>query len=87
MTSYDERLRLERLPDRVLRDVLRNAVRERDEARAERDTLREALGALGAMPGGYCFCSRNRDPGKLRHEPECHDAREALRDNDHVPEA
>lgn len=37
-----------------------------------------ALGALGAMPSGYCFCSRNRDPDKDTHEPECRDARAAL---------
>ena len=43
------------------------------------DALREAAQALGAMPEGYCFCSRDRigDDSKV-HEPECSDMRSAL---------
>lgn len=46
------------------------------------DTLRqvrEAIEALGAMPEGYCFCSKDRigDDSKI-HEPECRDLRAAL---------
>lgn len=40
--------------------------------------LLDALGALGAIGGGYCFCYRDRDPEKAQHEPECRDARAAL---------
>lgn len=40
--------------------------------------LEEALGALGAIGNGYCFCSENRDPLKQEHEPECRDARAVL---------
>lgn len=41
--------------------------------------LREAIEALGAMPEGYCFCSKDRigDDSKV-HEPECADLRAAL---------
>lgn len=41
--------------------------------------LRSAVKALGAMPEGYCFCSKNRvgDDSK-QHEPECADVRAAL---------
>lgn len=41
--------------------------------------LVEAAGGLGAMPEGYCFCSRSRigDDSKT-HEPECADLRAAL---------
>ena len=41
--------------------------------------LVEAVGALGAMPEGYCFCSAHRigDDSKV-HEPECADLRAAL---------
>jgi hypothetical protein len=37
-----------------------------------------ALGALGAIGNGYCFCSDNRDPDKTDHQPECREARAAL---------
>lgn len=38
-----------------------------------------AAQALGAMPEGYCFCSRDRigDDSKT-HEPECRDLRAAI---------
>ena len=38
-----------------------------------------AVEALGVMPEGYCFCSKNRigDDSKL-HEPECADIRAFL---------
>ena len=41
--------------------------------------LVEAAQALGAMPEGYCFCSKDRigDDSKI-HEPECRDLRAAL---------
>lgn len=47
--------------------------------RAQVERLTGAAEALGAMPGGYCFCSRNRigDDSKT-HEPECADLRAAL---------
>lgn len=53
---------------------------ERAEARADR--LAAALGALGVIGSGYCFCSRERDPDKAQHEPECRDARAALAQED-----
>jgi hypothetical protein len=36
----------------------------------------DAVKALGAMPEGYCFCSKDRigDASKT-HEPECRDIR------------
>ena len=37
-----------------------------------------ALGALGVIGNGYCFCSEDRDPDKADHEPECADARQVL---------
>lgn len=40
--------------------------------------LADALGALGVIGAGYCFCSENRDPEKSEHQPECRDARAAL---------
>ena len=40
--------------------------------------LLEALGALGVIGSGYCFCSHDRDPDKADHQPECRDARAAL---------
>ena len=44
--------------------------------------LIEAVEALGAMPDGYCFCSKNRigDDSKV-HEPECADIRAFLRNS------
>ena len=47
---------------------------------AELERLRSAIEALGAMPEGYCFCSKDRigDDSKT-HEPECADLREALK--------
>lgn len=43
------------------------------------ERLVEAIQALGAMPEGYCFCSKDRigDDSKI-HEPECRDLRRAL---------
>jgi len=40
----------------------------------------EAVQALGAMPEGYCFCSRDRigDDSKT-HEPECADIRALMK--------
>lgn len=43
------------------------------------ERLAEALGAIGVIGGGYCFCSSNRDPNSSVHQPECRDARAALR--------
>lgn len=42
--------------------------------------LRTATEALGTMPEGYCFCSKERigDDSKT-HEPECADLRAALK--------
>lgn len=40
--------------------------------------LLEALGALGVIGCGYCFCGQNRDPEKQDHEPKCRDARAAI---------
>lgn len=37
-----------------------------------------ALGALGVIGNGYCFCSKERDPDKADHEPECAGARAAI---------
>ncbi len=39
-----------------------------------------AVGALGAMPEGYCFCSTDRigDDSKT-HEPECADLRALMK--------
>lgn len=47
---------------------------------ADFQALRSAVEALGAMPEGYCFCSKDRigDDSKL-HEPECADLRAAIR--------
>lgn len=44
----------------------------------------EAVQALGAMPEGYCFCSKDRigDDSK-EHEPECADLRALLMDGRH----
>lgn len=68
-----------------LKQVAREAIDAMDDLEKERDTLaaknrqlREAIEALGAMPGGYCFCSRDRGPDKDTHEPECRDIRSAL---------
>jgi len=44
----------------------------------ENARLRDALGALGAIGGGYCFCAYDRNPENHNHEPECHAARAAL---------
>lgn len=43
-------------------------------------SLRDAVEALGAMPEGYCFCSKDRvgDDSKA-HEPECADIRKELK--------
>lgn len=46
---------------------------------ADFQALRSSVEALGAMPEGYCFCSKDRigDDSKT-HEPECRDLRAAL---------
>lgn len=43
--------------------------------------LMQAIEGLGAMPKGYCFCSKDiiGDNSKV-HEPECHDLRQAIED-------
>jgi hypothetical protein len=46
------------------------------EARCQ--ALESALRALGVCGNGYCFCSQNRDPDKIDHEPECNYARALL---------
>lgn len=53
------------------------AMRRLAERRCEE--LIEAAQALGAMPEGYCFCSKDRvgDDSK-QHEPECRDLRELV---------
>lgn len=62
-------------------EVKRDKVLDRIwELEAERDRLREALGALGVIGDGYCFCSEHRDPHKERHEPECRQASAALQE-------
>lgn len=40
--------------------------------------LISALGSLGVIGNGYCFCSEDRDPDKTDHEPECAEARDVL---------
>lgn len=40
--------------------------------------LLAALGALGVIGNGYCFCSHDRDPDKADHQPECRDATAAI---------
>lgn len=46
---------------------------------ADFEAFRSAVEALGAMPEGYCFCSKDRigDDSKT-HEPECRDIRAML---------
>lgn len=46
---------------------------------AERDALLSALCSIGVIGPGYCFCSHDRDPDKTDHQPECADARAAIR--------
>jgi hypothetical protein len=48
------------------------------ENETEVERLEQAIGALGVIGGGYCFCSSNRDPEKTEHEPECRDLRQVL---------
>ena len=48
-------------------------------AREVSPDLLEALQALGVIGGGYCFCHKFRDPFKDGHEPECRDARAAIK--------
>lgn len=45
--------------------------------------LIRAVEALGAMPEGFCGCSKNRigDDSKI-HEPECRDVRKSLKEFD-----
>ncbi len=46
---------------------------------ADFQALRSSIEALGAMPEGCCFCSKDRigDNSKI-HEPECRDLRAVL---------
>lgn len=61
----------ERFVSRYGRDLLARA-------RAGEELLAAAK-SLGAMPEGYCFCSRNRVGGDSKaHEPECRDLRSAI---------
>ena len=59
--------------------ALHTAKREAKDAEAANAKLREAAEALGAMPEGYCFCSKDRigDDSK-NHEPECAELRTIL---------
>lgn len=50
----------------------------RGRAIAALPNLLSAILALGAMPEGFCVCSKNRDPQSEDHEPECYDLRDAL---------
>lgn len=46
------------------------------------ERLKNALGALGIIGGGYCFCyGGHRDPDKPedQHYPECREARAVLK--------
>ena len=46
---------------------------------ADFQALRSAVEALGAMPEGYCFCSKDRIGNDSKtHEPECADLRAIL---------
>lgn len=81
----DERDRLDAVTN-TLSEMWEGEQTARHSAEAELATLRAqverltgAAEALGAMPEGYCFCSRNRigDDSKT-HEPECADLRAAL---------
>ena len=52
-------------------------------ANAREEGLREAVEALGAMPEGYCFCSRDRIGNDSKvHETECQDIRDQLQTGD-----
>ena len=59
--------------------IVKNEVVVPDPRDAVIARLVEAVGALGAMPEGYCFCSAHRigDDSKV-HEPECRDLRATL---------
>lgn len=47
--------------------------------------LLDAVGALGAMPEGYCFCSKERIGNDTKvHEPECADLRAILKDHEMI---
>ena len=61
-------------------DLIEAQAAELATLRAERDAMRISVEALGAMPEGYCFCSKDRigDDSKT-HEPECADLRIALK--------
>lgn len=50
-------------------------------ARTVLGPLLDAARALGGLPDGYCFCSRDRDGARTEgHEPECRDLRKAIAD-------
>jgi hypothetical protein len=59
-----------------------NLTKEQAEANAHliaaAPELLEAAQALGSMPNGYCFCSKDRDGAKETHEPECSNLRNAI---------
>lgn len=47
----------------------------------ESKSLLIAVKALGAMPEGYCFCSKDRiGDNTKKHETECADIRAALKE-------
>jgi hypothetical protein len=47
-------------------------------SKQEMEQVLEAMCGLGAIGNGYCFCSHDRDPDKIDHEPECRDMRIAI---------
>ncbi len=50
-----------------------------DAAEAREAKLRAAAEALGALPEGYCFCSKDRTgDDRKKHEPECAELRTIL---------
>lgn len=61
-----------------LKTQMAKVVNEAAHLRAENERLREAATALGVMPDGICFCSKNRSGGRGWHEPECRNLRAAL---------
>lgn len=71
-------LETKQYPDYGMANWYDCAMRERDDARKERDALLEKLCAIGVIGDGYCFCSRDRDPGKHEHQPECAEARQVI---------
>lgn len=61
-------------------------------SKQEMELALEAICALGVIGDGYCFCSKDRDPDKRMHEPECRDVlsaiaalKEAIKQHDSEP--